>query len=47
MSEALNKVDEVDVDPNGIYKYILIEVKDKDATKKIVRGYVRCNFHGK
>lgn len=46
MSEALNKIQEVDIDPNGVFKYILIEIKDKDAVKKIVRGYSRCDYHG-
>lgn len=47
MSEALNKVEDVDIDASGVFKYILIKVKDKDAAKMIVRGYARCDYHGK
>ncbi|VDM08263.1 unnamed protein product [Wuchereria bancrofti] len=36
------------IDPDGVFKYILIKVIEK-ATKKeklIVRGYARCAYHG-
>ncbi|XP_014213514.1 14 kDa phosphohistidine phosphatase [Copidosoma floridanum] len=45
MSETLNKVVDVDIDPNGVFKYILIHVKDNGMEKKIVRGYQRCDYH--
>ncbi|XP_008207477.1 sex-regulated protein janus-A isoform X2 [Nasonia vitripennis] len=48
MSETLNKVEEIDIDSDGVFKYILIEVKEKgknDNVKKIVRGYARCHWH--
>jgi hypothetical protein len=50
MSEILNIIEDVDIDSNGVFKYILIEVKDKggnDKVKKIVRGYQHCEWHGK
>lgn len=46
MSEVLNKIEDVDIDPSGVFKYVLIEVKDKDVSKQIVRGYSRCDYHG-
>ncbi|KAJ8680740.1 hypothetical protein QAD02_016527 [Eretmocerus hayati] len=48
MSE-LDKVDEVDIDEDGVFKYILIEVREKgkdNPVKKIVRGHARCEYHG-
>lgn len=48
MSEALNNVEDVDIDPSGVYKYILIQVKENGkngAMKNIVRGYARCDYH--
>lgn len=49
MSEVLNSIEDVDIDPEGVFKYILINVqeKGKDNAKKIVRGYLRCHWHGK
>lgn len=40
----------VDIDPSGVFKYILINVYDKAKNEAepqmvIVRGYKRCNYH--
>ncbi|ALC46262.1 janA, partial [Drosophila busckii] len=41
----------VDIDPQGIYKYILIKVYGKEKSNgdepsiKIVRGYANCEWH--
>lgn len=43
----LDQIKNVDIDPLGKFKYILIKVKDL-ATKKekfIVRGYKSCPYH--
>uniref|UniRef100_A0A0R3RXP7 Sex-regulated protein janus-A n=1 Tax=Elaeophora elaphi TaxID=1147741 RepID=A0A0R3RXP7_9BILA len=36
------------IDPDGVFKYILIKVIEKASMKEklIVRGYARCAFHG-
>jgi len=47
-SSNVNKVPDVDIDPKGVFKYILIKVHDPadDSTSKnIVRGYGRCPYH--
>lgn len=49
-SEVLKGVPKVDIDPNGVFKYILIKVYDKEQNNvepsiTIVRGYQRCNYH--
>ena len=46
----LDAIPEVDIDPTGRFKYILIKVHDEKEDgvfKNIVRGYGRCGFHGK
>jgi len=41
------RIADVEIDPNGVFKYILIEVKAKDGTNKIiVRGYAWAQYHG-
>ncbi|XP_071628413.1 sex-regulated protein janus-A isoform X2 [Temnothorax longispinosus] len=47
MSELLDKVPDVDIDGHGRFKYILINVQDNvgKASKKIVRGYARAQWH--
>lgn len=51
MSTArLDCVPSVDIDPSGVFKYILIKVHDpaidhEDSSITIVRGYQRCNYH--
>lgn len=49
MSQLLDKVPDVDIDGHGRFKYILIDVQDDvgKASKKIVRGYGRAQWHGK
>lgn len=48
MSQLLDNVPDVDIDDNGRFKYILINVQDKvnKASKQIVRGYARAQWHG-
>ena len=44
---SLDSVADVDIDPNGTFKYILIEIKKGGAKKTIVRGYAWAEYHGK
>ncbi|XP_026758923.1 14 kDa phosphohistidine phosphatase-like isoform X2 [Galleria mellonella] len=49
-SKALDAVPKVDIDPSGVFKYILIKVHDEEKNNEetstvIVRGYKRCNYH--
>lgn len=48
MSQLLDKVQDVDIDGHGRFKYILIDVRDEvnKASKQIVRGYSRAQWHG-
>ena len=42
----MDKIHEVDIDSTGVFKYILIELKDKsDWTETIVRGYEWAEYH--
>ncbi|XP_047020587.1 14 kDa phosphohistidine phosphatase-like [Helicoverpa zea] len=49
MSTALEAIPKVDIDPAGVFKYILLNVYDKTKVNVepvvIVRGYKRCNYH--
>lgn len=45
MASLLNKLPDVDIDPRGVFKYILIEATEGGSKKYIVRGYKRCKFH--
>lgn len=49
MSTALEGLPKVDIDPTGVFKYILLNVYDKTKVNVepvvIVRGYKRCNYH--
>lgn len=49
MAESLNNVPEVEIDPEGKFKYILVRVKVKDGTahKDIVRGTKSAEYHSK
>ncbi|KAL5483995.1 hypothetical protein EMCRGX_G020421 [Ephydatia muelleri] len=49
---ALNKVEDVEIDADGVFKYILIEIKEIDkkskqevGRKKIVRGFSWAEYH--
>ncbi|CAI5439789.1 unnamed protein product [Caenorhabditis angaria] len=44
---GLIQIADVDIDPKGVFKYILIKCVEKSskAEKLVVRGYYRCNFH--
>lgn len=43
----LDQIPDVDIDPKGKFKYILIEVTDPETKEKkhIVRGYKDCPYH--
>ncbi|XP_019888564.1 14 kDa phosphohistidine phosphatase isoform X2 [Ooceraea biroi] len=47
MSQLLDKIPDVDIDGHGKFKYILITVEDETnkASKQIVRGYARAQWH--
>ncbi|XP_011302384.1 14 kDa phosphohistidine phosphatase isoform X2 [Fopius arisanus] len=47
MSQPLDAIADVDIDPNGVFKYILVQVHDDNnkQSKPIVRGYARCQWH--
>ncbi|CAH1639388.1 unnamed protein product [Spodoptera littoralis] len=49
MSTALEALPKVDIDPTGVFKYIMLNVYDKTKVNVepvlIVRGYKRCNYH--
>lgn len=49
MSAALEAIPKVDIDTDGIFKYILIRVYDKSVEDEpsidIVRGYKRAPYH--
>lgn len=49
MAEALAKLPDVEIDPEGTFKYILlrVNVKDGDANKDIVRGTKSAEYHSK
>ncbi|KAG9328506.1 hypothetical protein AGOR_G00144150 [Albula goreensis] len=47
MADVLRKVSDVEIDPDGVFKYILVRVKVKDGTehKDIVRGTKSAQYH--
>ncbi|XP_017036830.1 sex-regulated protein janus-A [Drosophila kikkawai] len=45
MTEALEAVPLVKISPQGIFKYILINVADGDSIKTVVRGFDDCEWH--
>ncbi|ENN81960.1 hypothetical protein D910_05039 [Dendroctonus ponderosae] len=49
-SKAIPQIKNVDIDPRGTFKYILIKVSCPDSDGKfedklIVRGYAECGYH--
>lgn len=49
-SSIISNVADVDIDPNGVFKYILIKLTvpntdGKLENKNIVRGYASCPYH--
>ncbi len=48
-AECLAKIPEVDLDPNGVFKYVLIRVHstDDESYVDIVRGYAWAEYHGR
>lgn len=49
MADALAKIPDVEIDPEGTFKYILlrVNVKDGDVNKDIVRGTKSAEYHSK
>ncbi len=49
MADALSNVSDVDIDPEGKFKYILVNIKVKGGTeqKVIVRGTKTAEYHSK
>ncbi|XP_073672637.1 14 kDa phosphohistidine phosphatase [Garra rufa] len=47
MADSLSKVPDVDIDPEGKFKYILVNIKVKGGTeqKVIVRGTKTAEYH--
>ncbi|XP_048833507.1 14 kDa phosphohistidine phosphatase [Brienomyrus brachyistius] len=47
MAAALSAVSDVEIDPDGVFKYILLKVKVKDGSeqKDIVRGTKSAEYH--
>lgn len=47
-AERLEKIPEADIDPNGVFKYVLIRVHSKtdESYVDIVRGYAWAEYHG-
>ena len=47
-AERLAKIPEADIDPNGVFKYVLIRVhsKEDESYVDIVRGYSWAEYHG-
>ncbi|XP_049580603.1 si:dkey-51e6.1 [Syngnathus scovelli] len=47
MSESLAAIPDVEIDPDGTFKYILVQVKVKngDVCKNIVRGTKSAEYH--
>lgn len=45
----MEKVAEVEIDSDGVFKYILVELTDKKSGKEktIVRGYEWAEYHGR
>ena len=44
---ALDSIADVDIDSEGRFKYILIEVSHAGKKKCVVRGYKWAGYHGK
>lgn len=49
MADCLSQVPDVEIDPEGKFKYILVRVKVKGGTdhKDIVRGTKSAEYHSK
>eukprot|EP00095_Tigriopus_kingsejongensis_P010858 snap_masked-scaffold592_size129239-processed-gene-0.15 protein:Tk10858 transcript:snap_masked-scaffold592_size129239-processed-gene-0.15-mRNA-1 annotation:"14 kda phosphohistidine phosphatase" len=48
--ELLNNLEAVDIDPNGVFKYVLIEVSaqaeaEREVSRCLVRGYAWAEYH--
>lgn len=49
MADALAKIPDVEIDPEGTFKYILLRVNAKggDVNKEVVRGTKSAEYHSK
>lgn len=51
VTKMASKILDADIDPSGVFKYILIKITAKDQNesiaKEIVRGYAECPYHCK
>lgn len=45
LTATLDDVPDVDIDPEGTFKYVLIRVRHDGKEKYIVRGYEDCGYH--
>lgn len=45
LEKKLDAIENVDIDADGRFKYILIKVGKGDVGKFIVRGYDSCGYH--
>ena len=43
----MDNISEVEIEEEGTFKYILIELKSNNESKIIVRGYNWAEYHGK
>ena len=43
---SLVEVEDVKIDPNGRFKYILIHLKHNNQEKFVVRGFKWAEYHG-
>ena len=54
MADKLAQIPDVDIDPSGRFKYVLIKVyiddvsatPETEKSKYVVRGYADCLYHG-
>ncbi|KAJ8866549.1 hypothetical protein PR048_032408 [Dryococelus australis] len=44
-TKKLETVADVDIDPEGTFKYVLIKVHDSEESKLIVRGWKWAEYH--
>ncbi|XP_026469141.1 14 kDa phosphohistidine phosphatase-like [Ctenocephalides felis] len=41
----MDTIPHVDIEKDGVFKYILIKISDSHDTKVLVRGYLRSEWH--
>lgn len=45
-NSALSSISNVNIDPAGRYKYILIKLSHNNEEKYVVRGFAWAGYHG-